>query len=184
MPGDEQGSLAGRGNARRRVVLDDAARAGQEHLSHAVMGANRAAVVERLGAALLDAREIGLVIRAQAEFARDDFLGEVPFADEQRHDENARGEDAAQHATDGGLQLPETFDDLREDAATAEFIGVLVGRRGRIAIERRAVAHEHQGCVGKVIGWHEPMFIRPESGLQAGRACRSADFSPPGAAAG
>src|SRR5205814_10390279 len=83
---------------------------------------------------------------------------------------NARGEDAPEHAADGRLQLPETFKHLREEFATAEFIGMLISWRSRIGIERRAVAHEHEGCVGKVIRWHEPMFIRPGSHCKPMRA--------------
>src|SRR5439155_26322481 len=87
VPGDEQRGLAGLWSARRGMLFDDVARAGQQHLRHAVVRADWTAVVERLAAALLHAREVRLVVRAQAEFTRDDFLGEVSFADEQRHNE-------------------------------------------------------------------------------------------------
>ena len=64
------------------MLLDDVARPGEQHARHAVVRADRAAVVNRPVAPLLDASKIGLAARSQAELARDDFLGEVTFGDE------------------------------------------------------------------------------------------------------
>ena len=114
------------------------------------MRANRAAVVNRLVAPFLNAGKIGLVVRSQAELARDDFLGEIAFADKQRYDEYARRKHAAQHGADGRLQFPEAFNHLREDAAPAQFIRVLIRRRGRVRIERRSVSHQHQRGVRQI----------------------------------
>ena len=64
----------------------------EDDCGHAVVRADRAAVVQALGTALLDAGKGLLAGRAETQLARDDLLGEVAFADEQRHDEHARRE--------------------------------------------------------------------------------------------
>ena len=43
--------------------------------------------------------------------------------------------------------FPERLLHLRENAAPAQFIGVLVNGRGGIGVERRAVSGQHQGRV-------------------------------------
>ncbi len=55
---------------------------------------------------------------------------------------------AAQDAADGRLDLPEAFDDLREEIPTAKRIGVLVGGHGGLGVQRGAVADQHQRGIG------------------------------------
>lgn len=93
--GDEERDVLRFGRARKGMPLEDVAGTGENHVRHARVCADGSAVKKRLRVAPLHAREIGLVVRAQAKFARDDLLGEVAFADEQRHDEYARREYAA-----------------------------------------------------------------------------------------
>ena len=102
-------------------------------------------------AALLHTREIGLVVPAQAEFSRDNFLGKVTFADEQGKDEGTRSEHATQDAANGRLEFPKAFEHLREKVATAQFIRVLIGRRSRIGIQRRAMADQNERSVGEAV---------------------------------
>ena len=89
----------------------------------------------------------GFPLLAKAQFARNDFLGEIAVADKKRHDENARRKNSAHHLGQVRLLFPEALQHLREKAAPAQFIGVLASGRGRIGIERRAVSGQHQGRV-------------------------------------
>ena len=132
--------------------------ARQQHVRHAVVRADRTAVVNRPAAAPLRAGKIGSIIGAKAEFARDDFLGEITFADEQRNDEDTRRKYAPQHAANGRLEFPEAFEHLREKLAAAQFIRVLIRRRGGIRVQRRAMADQHQRGVGGIAFSHARMF--------------------------
>lgn len=146
---------------RRRMLLHHVAGAGEDHLGHARVGTDRSAVMKRLRTAPLDTRETRLAVPAEAELARDDLLGEVAFADEQRHDEDPRRGRAAQDAGEGRMLLPEALDHLCEDAAAAQFIGMLEGRRRRIGVQRRTMAREHERGVGEV-GVHRSAEDGPE----------------------
>ena len=149
--GDEQSDVLPLGRCRPGMFLNNFTGARQQHVRHAVVRADRTAVVNRPAAAPLRAGKIGSIIGAKAEFARDDFLGEITFADEQRNDEDTRRKHAPQHAANGRLEFPEAFEHLREKVATAQFIRVLIRRRGGIRVQRRAMADQHQRGVGKVI---------------------------------
>ena len=94
----------------------------------------------------MDAREFSGAIR-KAEFAGNHLFGEVAFADEERHDKDARSEGGAQNRGDARFLFPEGFKYIGENAAAAQFIGVLVGRFGRFGIQRRAVADENESGV-------------------------------------
>src|SRR5687768_12308354 len=98
------------------------------------MRADRAAVMERLRAARLNAWKTGITGLAQSKFARNHLFREIAFADEKRHDENARRKDATQDASNTRLQFPKCFDDLPKDATAAQFIRVLIRRRCRIGV--------------------------------------------------
>ena len=149
--GDEQRGLIRFRRARDRIFLDDFSRAREQHIRHAVVRADGTAVINRLRTALLHAGKIGLVVPAQAEFTGDDFFGEVTFADEQRNDEDTRRKNATERTADRGLQFPETFEHLREKVATAQFIRVLIRRRSRIGIQRRAMADQNERSVGEAV---------------------------------
>src|SRR5207247_2492745 len=137
--------------ARERKLFHNLASAGENHAGHAVMRADRAAVVKRLLAAFLHARQILLRIRAQTEFTRNDFFREIAFADEQRHDEDSWSEHAAQHTGDARLKLPKAFEHLRKNLASAQFVRVLMSRRAGFRIQRRAMAHEDKRRIGEIV---------------------------------
>ena len=127
------------------------------------MGAHRAAVVQGLGAALLDAGEIRRFALAKAEFARDNFPGEITLADEQGHDEHAGREHAAQDAGNGRLQFPEAFNDLGKKAAPTQFVRVLISRRAGIGVHGRAVPDEHERRIRIVFLSHAQWLAQPTS---------------------
>src|SRR5436190_13593773 len=97
--GDEECSVLRFRRAGKGMLVYDFAGAAEEDVGHAVVCADRAAVVEDLGVAALNMRRgEDTPPYLKAEFTRDDFFGEVAFADEEGHDEDSRGEDAAQDA--------------------------------------------------------------------------------------
>jgi hypothetical protein len=110
--------------------------------------------MEGLGAALLDAGEIRLAVRAKTQLAGNDLLGEIAFADEEWHNENAGRENSAQDAGNARFEFPKAFDDLAEDFAAAQFIGVLIGGRAGIGVEGRAVARQNQRGIGEFTFTH------------------------------
>src|SRR5687768_9686501 len=120
MAGDEQSRVFWSGGTAIRKLCDYFASASQQNVGHAVMGANRAAIVQHLFAAPLHSWKIGFTGLAQSKFTRNHFLREITFADEKRHDEHARCKDAAQDSANGRFQFPKRFDDLAEDAAAAQ----------------------------------------------------------------
>ena len=150
--GDEKGRLGGFGGAWEREFFDNLRGGSEEDVGHAGMSSDRAAVIEGLGAAALDAVELSLLFGTEAEFARNDFLGEVALADEERNNKNARGEDAAQDLGKVRLLFPECFLHLGEKAATAEFIGMAPGGEGGIGVEGGTVCGENEGGVGEIVG--------------------------------
>src|SRR6185436_5892214 len=97
MTGNEQGSLGRPRPPWERMAFDNLSRAGKEHWRHAVVCADRSAVIERLRPAFLHACEIGLITAAQTEFPRNYFFGEITFTDENRHHEYPWCKDAPQH---------------------------------------------------------------------------------------
>ena len=103
--------------------------------------------MEGLAPALLRAGKGRFARTEQAEFAREYFLGEIAFADEQRDDEDTRGEHPAQDLPDIGFLLPKGLPHLREEGAPPQCIRVLASRRGGIGVQSRAVTDQHQSGV-------------------------------------
>src|ERR1051325_6994892 len=77
------------------MLLHDFASAAQKHVRHAVVSADRAAIIELLRSAFRLPHPW-----FESQFPRNDFLGEVAFADEEGHDEYTRSEHAAQDTSD------------------------------------------------------------------------------------
>ena len=169
--GNEKGGLGWLGSARKRMFLDDVAGAGDQQFGHAFVSANRAAIVDLLGATVglsdLEGIEARHPVKGEAEFARDNFLGEIPFADEERNNEYPRGECAAKNGGDGGFLFPERFEHVRKNPAAAEFIRMLIGRRGGIGIKGGAVSDQDERGIA-VVGRHS----RKDSGEVVGASNR------------
>ena len=106
-------------HAWERKLFNHLASTGHNNVGHALVGADRAAIVERLSAALLDAREARLSNLAETEFARNYLFRKVSFANKERHDEHARRKGAAQHSGQCGFLFPKSLQDLGEQTATA-----------------------------------------------------------------
>src|SRR5436190_12083123 len=135
MPGDEKSYFRRFGLTGKRMFLDDLARAGQQNLGHAFMRSYRATIVNRLVALLpLSIEGAGFSGLSKPQFSRDDFLGEVAFADKQRNNKNSWRERTPQNPGDTRFLLPEALQDLGEGAAAAQFIRVLVGWGGGIRV--------------------------------------------------
>ena len=100
--------------------------------------------MKRLPVALLDTRKIRGVLPAKPQFARDDFLSEIAFADEQRHNKNPRGENPAKYLPNIRLLFPKCFLNLRENFSPPKLIRMLKCRGSRISIQRGAVSDEYQ----------------------------------------
>ena len=66
------------------------------------------------------------------------------IADEERDDEQARSENTPQDLPDVRFLFPKRLAHLSEDSPPAQFIGVLVRRRGRLGVDHRAMPDEHQ----------------------------------------
>ena len=130
MPGDDERRVTRFWCMGEGVLLDDTPGAGQQRGGHARVRADRFAVVQTLPAVLADAFERLVIVCPEAKFSRQNLPGEVPLADEQRHDEHAPGSNAAQHAAHVGLLLEKAHPNLGEQPARAQFVGVLVGRLG------------------------------------------------------
>ena len=137
MTADEKADGArGIGN-RRAACVYCLARLAQERVGHRGMKADRRAVADLPVANVRDRA-------VEAEFARDDLLGEVAGADEIRDDVNLRGARLPQRLAKIGFFLPETDVDLGEDAAPPQFLRMLVGGRAGIGIECRAMPEQQQ----------------------------------------
>src|SRR5688572_163532 len=108
--GDEERGFGRLGRARERMFLDDVASAGEQEFGHAFVGADRPAIKDLLREpvilANLNTIEAGCAVMREAEFARNDFLGEVTLTDEERDYKNALGEGTAKDGGDAGLLFP------------------------------------------------------------------------------
>jgi len=69
----------------------------------------------------------------EPKITRNDFAGEPAFADEQRHDEDARRGNGREDVLDLGFLLPERLMELRGKYPSAQFSRVLENRRGGIS---------------------------------------------------
>src|SRR3954466_15036850 len=98
--------------------------ASEENFSYAVVRADGAAIVNRLHSPRLHA-----FARLEAQFARDHFVSEVAFADEERDAKDARLVSRAQHSANGGLFFPKGRENLAENLAALKLVCVLMGRR-------------------------------------------------------
>jgi len=149
--GDEERRFGGLWFARERKLLHHFPSAGEQDLGHAVVRANRAAVKKSLFTALFYKRmalDFGFwALDFESQFAREDFLGEIAFANEERHNENSGRKNSAQHLREIWFLFPERFLDLRENFSPAQIVGVLVSGRGGIGIQRRAVTGQDQSRV-------------------------------------
>ena len=90
----------------------------------------------------------------KAQFFRDDFGAEIAFADEKRHDEDARRGDFSENFFDVRFLFPERFANFGEDFPAAQFRRVLQNRRGGLVVQGRAVAENDQRRIGKVLTVH------------------------------
>ena len=102
-------------------------------------------------------------VGGKAKLAGDDFVAEVTFADEQRHDEYARCGNLRQNLFDLRLLFPERLADFGENFPSAQFRRVLVNRRGGIVILRRAVAQHHQCGLGEIFTVHAPRLAHAQT---------------------
>ena len=93
-------------------------------------------------------------VSGKAEFARDDFVAEVTFADEQGHDEHARRRNFGQDFFDLRFLFPERLADGGENFPAAQFRRVLVNRRGGTVILHRTMAEHHQCGLGEIFTVH------------------------------
>ena len=125
MPGDKQRCVTRFWALGERVFLHDPPGAGQQRAGHARVRADYAAVVQGLPVVLADTPEGSVIVCLETKLEGQHFLREVTLADEQRHDEDAPGLDAAQHAAHSGLLLEEPFPHLGEQLARTQFSGVL-----------------------------------------------------------
>ena len=127
--------------------------AAQDQAGHRRMDADRQAIMQ--GFAADDGGRAG-----ELEFARDDVLGEIAFADEIRHDVDLVGIDHVERLAHRGFLFPEAAMHLGEQAAAADFIGVVEVGRGGVRIlggpvtddEKGAVRLRRDGHGGKVAG--------------------------------
>ena len=94
----------------------------------------------------------------EAQLGRDDFGAEIALADEQRHDEHARGDDFGEHGFDVRFLFPERLAHFRKDFPLTQFRRVLVHRRGGLVVQRRAVAEHNQRGVGEIFVLHGGIF--------------------------
>lgn len=134
MAGDDEGGLGGIDHG------GDFAGAAQDETRHRRVDAHRQAIVQ--GFAAHDRGWTG-----ELEFARDDLLSEIAFADKIRHDINFVGVDHVEGFAHGGFLFPKTAMHLREKVTAADFSGVLeVGRR-RIRVFGGPVANDEKGAV-------------------------------------
>ena len=83
-----------------------------------------------------------------------DFAGEIALADEERHDEHARGGKVRQDVFDLRFLFPERLAHFGKDFPAAQFRRVLINRRGGIGILLRAMAQHHQRGIGEFIAFH------------------------------
>ena len=83
---DERGFLRSR-RARERMPLDYVARPSQDDLSDGRMRADGSAVMKDLLTALLPAGEVQLTSVLEPERDWNSFLGEIAFAEKERHEE-------------------------------------------------------------------------------------------------
>ena len=152
MAGDTEGDVSRPGGAGKGELADDLGGAGEDDGGHALVGADGGAVVKFGGGGLEPGGR-----RGEAEFARDDFAGEVAFADEEGDDEDtgaAGGGEFGEDGLDTGLLFPEGLADVGEKAAAAEFAGVLADGRGGLVVQDGAMAEDDQGGGGKIIAMH------------------------------
>jgi len=147
MPGDKQRCVLHGWQAGEGVLLHDPPGAGQQRAGHARVRADCAAVVQRLPAVLADAPERLVIFRPKAKFEGQHFLREITFADEQRHDEDTPGRNAAQHAAHAGLLLEEPLPHLGEQSTRTQFSGVLACRLRRAGVSCRAVRQQDKCAV-------------------------------------
>ncbi len=87
----------------------------------------------------------------EAQFAREDFAGEVAFADEVRDDVDEVALDGVEDLTHGGLFFPEGADDFCKEAAAANFIRVLMRGRAGVRVHGGTVTDEDES--GTLGGW-------------------------------
>src|SRR5687767_5536363 len=124
------------------MAVHDIARALQQYVGHAVVRADRAAVINGLFSSALYSF-VTSILQRESEFPRDDFLGEVTFGNEKRHDKNAMGKCSAENGGNRGLDFPKCLKHLGEHTTTAQLIGVLIRWGARLGVHRRAVANKH-----------------------------------------
>ena len=93
-------------------LLDDLAGAGQQHCGHTLVSADGFAIEKGLCATPLQPVESARFLTAQAQRPWNDLLAEIPFADEERHEEYARRRDARQSLRQPGRLPPERLADF------------------------------------------------------------------------
>jgi len=105
--GQEQGDLRGLRGARKGMLLDHLLRPEENNFRHGWVRADRGAVKESLTAPLPHRRKSALARLPQTQLARDHFLSEITFADEERHDENTGRGNLLHDGADSGFDFPE-----------------------------------------------------------------------------
>ena len=93
-------------------------------------------------------------VGAKAELARNDFTGEIAFADEERRNEHPRRGKIRQNLFDLRFLFPERLADFGKNLPAAQFRRVLMDGRGGTGVLLRAVAQHHERGIGELIAVH------------------------------
>lgn len=139
---DEKSRVAGPGCAWEREFGSDLGRSRHQYADHAIVRADRGAV-NKNG---LPGFKRGLS-GSKTKFPRNDVTDEVTFADEERDDEGPGRRNQGEDVFDLRLLFPEGFANVGEQITRAQFFCMLVDRRRRLFVLRRAVAEHDEGGI-------------------------------------
>ena len=81
------------------------------------------------------------------KFSRNDYLGEVTFANKVWHDVNIIALEHSQDLSKAWFLFPEAAIDFREEPAPNDLVRMLEGRCARIGIQGRAVTYQNEGAL-------------------------------------
>ena len=78
------------------------------------------------------------------KFSRDDYLGEITFANKVRYDINIIAFNHAQNLSKARFLFPKAAIDFRKKPAPNNLVRMLKGGRARVRIYGGAMAYQHQ----------------------------------------
>jgi hypothetical protein len=96
----------------------------------------------------------------QAQFARNDLLAEIAFADQQRRDEHPPRAESRQHLFHLRFLLPERLAHLGEKVPAPQLAGVLVNRRARFDALRRTMSEHNNRRIQEIVSRHRQWLTR------------------------